>query len=152
MPWLSNQPCVVCLAWVGHSAFSDEGVREIAGVERPEVVQALADADQLHRQAQLLGDRERDAALRGAVELCEDDPGDVDGLLEELGLAQAVLPRGRVDDQQRLVRRVGDDELTAAVKDLGVPIDFNLENMNHFIDWERKDPYKVERGEGECAV
>jgi hypothetical protein len=24
--------------------------------------------------------------------------------------------------------------------------------MNHFIDWERKDPYKVERGEGECAV
>jgi sulfite reductase beta subunit-like hemoprotein len=50
------------------------------------------------------------------------------------------------------VDRVGDDELTAAVKDLGVPIDFNLENMNHFIDWERKDPYKVERGEGECAV
>jgi sulfite reductase beta subunit-like hemoprotein len=50
------------------------------------------------------------------------------------------------------VERVGDGELTAAVKDLGVPIDFNLENMNHFIDWERKDPYKVERGEGECAV
>ena len=50
------------------------------------------------------------------------------------------------------IERVGDDELTAAVKDLGIPIDFNLENMNHFIDWERKDPYKVERGEGECAV
>jgi sulfite reductase (ferredoxin) len=50
------------------------------------------------------------------------------------------------------VERVGDDELTSAVKDLGVPIDFNLENMTHFIDWERKDPYKVERGEGECAV
>jgi sulfite reductase beta subunit-like hemoprotein len=50
------------------------------------------------------------------------------------------------------VERVGDDELTSAVKDLGVALDFNLENMNHFIDWERKDPYKVERGEGECAV
>jgi sulfite reductase beta subunit-like hemoprotein len=50
------------------------------------------------------------------------------------------------------VERIGDGELTAAVKDLGVPIDFSLENMNHFIDWERKDPYKVERGEGECAV
>jgi sulfite reductase beta subunit-like hemoprotein len=50
------------------------------------------------------------------------------------------------------VERIGDGELTAAVKDLGIPIDFSLENMNHFIDWERKDPYKVERGEGECAV
>jgi sulfite reductase beta subunit-like hemoprotein len=50
------------------------------------------------------------------------------------------------------IERIGDAELTAAVKDLGIPIDFSLENMNHFIDWERKDPYKVERGEGECAV
>jgi sulfite reductase (ferredoxin) len=50
------------------------------------------------------------------------------------------------------VERIGDDELVAAVKDLGVAIDFSIENLNHFIDWERKDPYKVERGEGECAV
>ena len=50
------------------------------------------------------------------------------------------------------VERIGDDELVGAVKDLGVPIDFSIENLNHFIDWERKDPYKVERGEGECAV
>ena len=56
------------------------------------------------------------------------------------------------EEFNEFVERVGDDELTAAVKDLGIPIDFNLENMNHFIDWERKDPYKVERGEGECAV
>jgi hypothetical protein len=33
-----------------------------------------------------------------------------------------------------------------------MPIEFGLENMNHFIDWERNEPYKVERGEGECAV
>jgi sulfite reductase beta subunit-like hemoprotein len=50
------------------------------------------------------------------------------------------------------VERIGDDELVAAVKDLGVAVDFSVENLNHFIDWERKDPYKVERGEGECAV
>ena len=38
------------------------------------------------------------------------------------------------------------------VKDLAMPIEFNIENLNHFVDWARKDPYKVERGEGECAV
>jgi hypothetical protein len=24
--------------------------------------------------------------------------------------------------------------------------------MSQFIDWNRSEPYKVERGEGECAV
>jgi len=24
--------------------------------------------------------------------------------------------------------------------------------MLQFIDWSRRDPYKVERGEGECAI
>jgi hypothetical protein len=50
------------------------------------------------------------------------------------------------------VERVGEKELEGVVKDLAMPVEFNLENMTHFIDWERKDPYKVERGEGECAV
>jgi sulfite reductase (ferredoxin) len=50
------------------------------------------------------------------------------------------------------VERVGDDELVSVVKDLSMPVEFSVENMSHFIDWERKDPYKVERGEGECAV
>ena len=31
-------------------------------------------------------------------------------------------------------------------------IEFNLENMSHFIDWQRKEPFKVIGGEGECAV
>jgi sulfite reductase beta subunit-like hemoprotein len=48
--------------------------------------------------------------------------------------------------------RVGTDVFEASVKDLAMPIEFNIENLNHFIDWARKDPYKVERGEGECAV
>ena len=39
--------------------------------------------------------------------------------------------------------------------DLGAPHwcnEFNAENLMHFIDWNRSEPYKVERGEGECAV
>jgi sulfite reductase beta subunit-like hemoprotein len=50
------------------------------------------------------------------------------------------------------VERVGTGELEALVKDLSLPVDFGLETMNEFIDWERKVPFEVIRGEGECAV
>ena len=40
----------------------------------------------------------------------------------------------------------------ALVKDLTLPVEFSLESMNHFIDWNRSEPYQVIRGEGECAV
>ena len=40
--------------------------------------------------------------------LVRTSPLDVDRLREQLRLAQAVLAGGRVDGQQRLVRRVGD--------------------------------------------
>jgi sulfite reductase beta subunit-like hemoprotein len=50
------------------------------------------------------------------------------------------------------VERVGTGPFEEQVKDLAMPIEFSLENMNQFIDWSRSDPYKVERGEGECAV
>jgi sulfite reductase beta subunit-like hemoprotein len=36
--------------------------------------------------------------------------------------------------------------------DLSMPVEFSLETMNHFIDWNRNEPYRVIRGEGECAV
>ncbi|MEA2391445.1 MAG: hypothetical protein QOK31_1554 [Solirubrobacteraceae bacterium] len=36
--------------------------------------------------------------------------------------------------------------------DLAMPVEFSLETMNHFIDWNRNEPYAVIRGEGECAV
>jgi sulfite reductase (ferredoxin) len=48
--------------------------------------------------------------------------------------------------------RVGSSEFEARVKDLTMPIDFNLENMNYFIDWTKNIPFEVVRGEGECAV
>ena len=51
-----------------------------------------------------------------------------------------------------VVARIGTAGFEAAVKDLAMPVEFNLENLQHFIDWNRTDPYKVERGEGECAA
>jgi sulfite reductase beta subunit-like hemoprotein len=50
------------------------------------------------------------------------------------------------------VDRVGVSEFEGRVKDLTMPIEFNLENMNHFIDYNREIPFQVIRGEGECAV
>ena len=48
--------------------------------------------------------------------------------------------------------RVGTGELEELVKDLSMPVDFGLETMNQFIDWNRDVPFQVVRGEGECAV
>lgn len=50
------------------------------------------------------------------------------------------------------VDRVGTPELEALVKELSLPVDFGLETMNTFIDWNRDVPFQVIRGEGECAV
>ena len=49
-------------------------------------------------------------------------------------------------------QRVGTSELEGLVKDLSMPVDFGLETMNQFIDWNRNVPFEVVRGEGECAV
>jgi sulfite reductase beta subunit-like hemoprotein len=60
----------------------------------------------------------------------------------------------RVDGEtfNELVERTGTEPFQDAVKDLAMPIEFNLENMQHFVDWARNEPYEVVRGEGECAV
>jgi sulfite reductase beta subunit-like hemoprotein len=50
------------------------------------------------------------------------------------------------------VDRVGSAEFEARVKDLTMPIEFNLDNMNFFMDWTKNAPFEVIRGEGECAV
>jgi sulfite reductase (ferredoxin) len=50
------------------------------------------------------------------------------------------------------VERVGNPELEGLVKELSLPVDFSLETMNTFIDWNRDVPFQVIRGEGECAV
>ena len=50
------------------------------------------------------------------------------------------------------VARVGEKEFEDVVRDLAMPVEFSLDTMNHFIDWNRGEPFKVVRGEGECAV
>ncbi len=50
------------------------------------------------------------------------------------------------------VARVGEAEFEQLVSDLSLAPEFNLETMQMFIDWNRKEPFQVIRGEGECAV
>jgi sulfite reductase (ferredoxin) len=50
------------------------------------------------------------------------------------------------------VERVGTTAFEEIAKPLALPAEFNLENMQQFIDWNRHEPYQVIRGEGECAV
>jgi sulfite reductase beta subunit-like hemoprotein len=50
------------------------------------------------------------------------------------------------------VARVGTGELEGLVKELSMPVEFGLETMSQFIDWNRDVPFQVIRGEGECAV
>ena len=48
--------------------------------------------------------------------------------------------------------RVGTARFEREIEELALPAEFSLDNLREFIDWGRRDPYKVERGEGECAV
>jgi sulfite reductase beta subunit-like hemoprotein len=48
--------------------------------------------------------------------------------------------------------RVGTKAFEDKVRELSLPVQFNLESMNTFIDWNRDVPFAVVRGEGECAV
>ncbi|MEA2291649.1 MAG: hypothetical protein QOF17_669 [Solirubrobacteraceae bacterium] len=48
--------------------------------------------------------------------------------------------------------RVGTTAFEDEVRDLAMPVEFGLETMNHFIDWNRNVPFQVIRGEGECAI
>ncbi|HET9123555.1 MAG TPA: nitrite/sulfite reductase [Solirubrobacteraceae bacterium] len=48
--------------------------------------------------------------------------------------------------------RVGVAAFEQRVRDLALPVEFSLENLNHFIDWSKQQPFEVIRGEGECAV
>jgi len=51
-----------------------------------------------------------------------------------------------------LAERLGAARFEAEIKELTLPAEFSLETMQQFIDWNRQSPYKVERGEGECAI
>jgi len=61
--------------------------------------------------------------------------------------------RSEDEEFNAFVERVGATEFEDLVKgDLSLPAEFSLETMNEFMDWNRAEPYQVQRGEGECAV
>lgn len=60
--------------------------------------------------------------------------------------------RSEGEEFNAFAERTGAGRFEETVKDLTLPVDFSLETMQQFIDWNRSTPYKVERGEGECAI
>jgi sulfite reductase beta subunit-like hemoprotein len=70
----------------------------------------------------------------------------------ERWIAHYESNRNDGEEWNDFTERVGTAELEALVKDLSMPVDFGLETMNTFIDWNRNVPFEVIRGEGECAV
>jgi sulfite reductase beta subunit-like hemoprotein len=60
--------------------------------------------------------------------------------------------RNEGEEFNAYVERVGTDDFEAIVKDLTLPGEFNAESLQQFIDWNRSAKFKVERGEGECAI
>lgn len=60
--------------------------------------------------------------------------------------------RAEGEEFNAFAERAGAERFEAEVKDLTLPAEFSLETMQQFIDWQRATPYKVERGEGECAI
>ncbi|MBJ7331831.1 MAG: nitrite/sulfite reductase [Solirubrobacteraceae bacterium] len=48
--------------------------------------------------------------------------------------------------------RVGTKHFEDAVREVALPVDFSVDTMQMFIDWNRDVPFVVQRGEGECAV
>jgi sulfite reductase (ferredoxin) len=70
----------------------------------------------------------------------------------ERWIGQYEANRNDGEEWNEYLARVGTGELEAQVKDLSMPVDFGLETMNQFIDWNRDVPFEVIRGEGECAV
>ncbi len=56
------------------------------------------------------------------------------------------------EDFNAFADRVGTDEFERQVKDLTLPVKFSPESVDLFVDWSRREPFKVVRGQGECAV
>jgi sulfite reductase (ferredoxin) len=59
---------------------------------------------------------------------------------------------GEAEEFNAFAERIGAGRFEEEVKELTMPAEFSLETMQQFIDWSRSSPYKVERGEGECAI
>src|SRR5271166_3175103 len=94
-----------CFWAAGRALSAEDGVHEGARIEWRQVVRPLAEADQLDGNAQLTLYGDDDPALGRPVQLGQHDAGDVDHLGEHPGLAEPVLPGGRVEHEQYLIDR-----------------------------------------------
>src|SRR5580693_3859640 len=98
--------CVARRALFHNSRFKpDQGTGEVVRRERRQIVDALAEADEMHRHFEPLRDGDQNAAAGGAVELGHDEAGDADDFAENLDLRQRVLADGGVEHQQHRMRR-----------------------------------------------
>ncbi|HTE84105.1 MAG TPA: nitrite/sulfite reductase [Dehalococcoidia bacterium] len=61
---------------------------------------------------------------------------------------------GRQGDERfnDFVDRVGPKSFSTVLQDLKEVAGLSVETFDDYFDWERTTPYKLERGEGECAV
>ena len=75
---------------------SEEGIHEFLGIERQQISSLFSHAYIANGNAQFARNRDDDAALRGAVELGENDSGDAGGFRELPRLLQTILPGGGV--------------------------------------------------------
>src|SRR5258707_9600021 len=102
-----NSGCGVVLSI---SAFNPRNrLGKIPRGEGCEIVDALADADEVYRQFMLFGQRHQDAAPRGAVELCHDEACNTSRTMKRLDLRQRILSYRGIEHQQYRVRRGGID-------------------------------------------
>jgi sulfite reductase beta subunit-like hemoprotein len=60
--------------------------------------------------------------------------------------------RAEGEEFNAFAERIGAERFEEEVRELTLPSEFSLETMQQFIDWNRSSPYRVERGEGECAI
>src|SRR5690606_13244571 len=96
---------------IGSVLESDQQAREGPGVERLQVLDALADPDQLDRGVRGLGHRHQHAAAGGAVQLGHHQARDIGGAAEDLFLLQRIAADGGVQHQKGFVRRLRIDLL-----------------------------------------
>src|ERR1700722_10038880 len=89
--------CVARRALFHNSRFEpNQGAGKFMRRERRQIVDPLADADEMHRHFEPLGDGDQNAAAGGAVELGHDEAGDADELGEIMHLRHRALAEGGV--------------------------------------------------------
>src|SRR5580704_12879869 len=97
-----NSGCGVVLSMLAFNPC--DSLREIPRGERRQIVDTLADADEMHRQSMLLRQRDQNAAARRAVEFRHHEAGDTRGTMKRLDLRQRILSHRGVQHQQHRMR------------------------------------------------